>query len=187
MVSQSQSTGSRYQTDAVFRKRVLARCKARYERKKAEDPTFLVRLNKLSKESRERRKAFDPAFGKKRAAKQTAYRRTHLGQMQHIVYGIKSRCRKRNLEFNLDQLWVEAAAKITHCQKSGLKLRWGHDTSVQKGHVDPLGPSVDRINPGKGYAKKNVRVVAYFVNSAKMSMSEKDFDRVMRAWTKQYR
>jgi len=186
MGSQSQTTGSRYQTDAAYREKLLAKCKARYARKKLEDPTYLVRLNKRARERDAQRRARDPSVTKNRQARQTAHRRTPLGQMKHIVYGIASRCRKREHVFELDTAWVEAAAKITHCQKSGLKLRWGHDRTSNAGHVDPLGPSVDRINPSKGYTKKNVRVVAYFVNSAKMSMSEKDFDRVMRAWSKKY-
>lgn len=82
----------------------------------------------------------------------------------------KDRASKKNLEFNITRdsvvLWLHAGI----CQATGLKL----NLTFGNEKLNPLGPSLDRINPKLGYVNGNVRMVSWIFNRAKGDGSDDD-------------
>lgn len=50
------------------------------------------------------------------------------------------------------------------------------------GPSNPYAPSIDRINPGKGYTKENCRVIVMALNAAMGCWGEKITRDVMERW-----
>ena len=82
----------------------------------------------------------------------------------------KDRAKKHNLEFNISRNQVVYWLKFGVCQATGLKLnlKFGNEK------INPLGPSLDRINPKIGYINGNVRLVCWLFNRAKGDGSDED-------------
>ena len=82
--------------------------------------------------------------------------------------GAKRRAKKLGIEYDLDIDWVHQKLLIGTCEASGLPFQYNyeyveHGYGVQKS----FSPSLDRINPAKGYTKDNVQVVVWCYNAAK--------------------
>jgi hypothetical protein len=82
---------------------------------------------------------------------------------------IKNRCTKENLECDLDLDWM-----FERLQKpcSVTKLNFVFNRSKGPGNRHASSPSVDRINPYKGYTKDNCRMVVWWYNAAKQRYSD---------------
>jgi hypothetical protein len=72
--------------------------------------------------------------------------------------GIKKRAKEKGLEFNLE---LEDIVYPENCPILNIKLE------RQTGHLRGNSPSVDRINPAKGYTKDNVQVISQKANAMK--------------------
>lgn len=83
----------------------------------------------------------------------------------------RSRARKLGVPFDLDQDFLVERFEKGVCEVTGIPLVFscGDDGSKK---VHPYSPSLDRIEPGKGYTKNNVRVVAYIYNIARSEYSD---------------
>lgn len=82
---------------------------------------------------------------------------------KHIVKWAKVRARHRGIEFTI------TAADVTipeHCPYLGIRLQFG-----EKGRPRFCSPSLDRIDPSKGYVPGNVRVISYMANAMKSNAS----------------
>lgn len=75
-----------------------------------------------------------------------------------LYFNAKNRAIKCGLEFDLtpNDLLVPS-----HCPVLGLLLQ------VQTGHARDCSPSVDRIDPTRGYVRGNVRVISHRANTIK--------------------
>ena len=82
----------------------------------------------------------------------------------------KDRAQKRNLEFNITRSQIVGWLTVGTCQATGLKL----DLKFGTDKLNPLGPSLDRINPKLGYVYGNVRLVCWLFNRAKGDGSDDD-------------
>jgi hypothetical protein len=82
----------------------------------------------------------------------------------------KDRASKNNLDFNITKDHVVSMLNIGVCQATGLKL----NLTFGKEKLNPLGPSLDRINPKIGYIVGNVRMVCWIFNRAKGDGSDND-------------
>ena len=82
----------------------------------------------------------------------------------------KDRAHKNNLDFNITRSHVVSWLNIGVCQATGLKL----NLIFGKEKLNPLGPSLDRINPKLGYVVGNVRMVSWIFNRAKGDGSDED-------------
>ncbi len=100
------------------------------------------------------------------------FRKTIRGKMFSIFENAQNRAKRKGLSFNLTKAWLEEQLVDGRCQVTGIKF----ETLKRKGHFSNVyAPSVDRINPKKGYIKSNCQVILWGVNAAKREMSMKEF------------
>jgi hypothetical protein len=84
-----------------------------------------------------------------------------------IVARAKSRARERNLEYNLVYTDIEIP---THCPVLGIEL---YETKGKSGSYHN-SPSIDRIDPSKGYIKGNIQIMSSLANVMKNNAKEKE-------------
>ena len=84
----------------------------------------------------------------------------------------RSRAKKSKLEFDLSREWVVNELNRGTCAVTGIPfdLNVGHGSDVHNKYA----PTIDRINPGRGYTKDNCQVVIYAYNTAKGQWSHED-------------
>lgn len=88
----------------------------------------------------------------------------------YLLCNPRQRAEKKGWEFNLTP---EDVIIPTHCPVFGVKL-------------DPVGsgtnytPSIDRIDPSKGYIKGNIRVVSWRANTLLSDGSLKEFEDIVK-------
>lgn len=103
-----------------------------------------------------------------RSAARIEYRRkneeTPRGRALVMVQHAKANCSShgRSLEFDLDISDVQPQLELGVCAKTGLPF----DLTMGDGRK-AYGPSIDRIDPTKGYIKGNIQVVIWAYNSAR--------------------
>ena len=95
------------------------------------------------------------------------------------VSSAKARSKKRGIEFNLDTKHVYAITS-THCPVFGLEFLFGGNKNIR-----PASPSMDRLDPSKGYIKGNVVVISMKANMIKNAYSSKDIAAVA-TWLASY-
>lgn len=83
----------------------------------------------------------------------------------------KDRSVMLGVEFNLTP---EDIIVPTHCPVLGLELKINTD------HSKDNSPSVDRIDPNKGYVVGNIRVISHRANTIKNNASLKEIQAVLR-------
>lgn len=87
---------------------------------------------------------------------------TDAGYCRYFLNNIRSRCRKRNIPFDLT---LEDLVIPEFCPVLGTKL------VKRTGHFADESPSVDRIIPALGYVKGNVVIMSYRANRIKCHAS----------------
>lgn len=90
------------------------------------------------------------------------------------VLKLKSDCKRKGIEFNLTKeflynLWKKQNGK---CFYTNLEM---NNSLKQKGFQSWNSPSLDRLNPDKGYVENNVVWCTFAVNSFKQSLTYQDF------------
>lgn len=88
---------------------------------------------------------------------------------QQWMYRIQQRCLKRNIEFNLT---IEDFDIPDICPALGCKIIVSDPKKFQT-------PSMDRIDPKRGYVKGNVRVISYRANQIKSNSSLEEMEAVL--------
>lgn len=85
----------------------------------------------------------------------------------YILQNAKSRAKKKGFDFNLT---VDDFEIPDFCPVLGipLELVWGEGTKDNK-------PSLDRIDPNKGYTKDNVQVISWRANNLKSNGTLDEF------------
>ena len=148
--------------------------------------------NKEDKRRYEREYIADQKVKKRRTAKyaewaernkqhlldREAKRRLHK-RGQCLVATARTRSRRRGLAFDLDNHVDEIQALIDKgvCELTGYEF----DLSPGK----PFNsPSIDRIDPAKGYTYENIRIVLNLVNAALGDWGEDVLREVMKQWLK---
>lgn len=84
-----------------------------------------------------------------------------------VLAAVKSKCKRFNIEFNLD---ITDIVIPTVCPKTGIPLV----IHTERGKF-PDTPSIDRIDPNKGYIKGNIQIVSFWYNIAKLNWDERVF------------
>lgn len=90
-------------------------------------------------------------------------------RVKWLLERIRSKCKKLGLEFNLTEDDIDIP---TLCPVLGRPLKFGVERSQsyeRRGNAPPTddSPSVDRIDPSKGYTKDNIVVVSWRANRIK--------------------
>lgn len=107
----------------------------------------------------------------RRATGRGRYKSRHWAD--NLIYGSKSSAKARNLEHSitaehLKYLWHIQEGK---CYWLGIKL--GDSSTLSNRH--PSKPSLDRIDPSKGYIKGNVVLSSSFANMGRSECTESEF------------
>ncbi|QGH74289.1 HNH endonuclease [Streptomyces phage Wipeout] len=103
---------------------------------------------------KECRKPFSKAFYDSKSHEEIMWRRA------------KDRASRSGVEFNID---IEDIVIPEFCPVFGLRLQVG--LNEKKYHSHPQSPSLDRIDPTKGYVKGNVQVISNRANLLKNNAS----------------
>lgn len=85
-----------------------------------------------------------------------------------ILRNAKSRAKNRGHKCTIDKEWVEKRLAPMQCEVTGVKLEWS------PGSKHPLLPSLDRIDPNKGYTPENTRVTSWIFNRARGTFSDQE-------------
>lgn len=75
--------------------------------------------------------------------------------MSQAIRNARSRAKKKGWDFNID---INDLVIPSYCPVLGMKLK------ISKGLHTSNSPSIDRIDPKKGYVKGNVRVISLRAN-----------------------
>lgn len=83
-----------------------------------------------------------------------------------LLRHLKQSAKKRNLEFNLTELYLEELSFPITCPILGVELLYNQR------EYSPNKPSVDRIDSSKGYIKDNIQIISFAANRAKNNLTE---------------
>jgi hypothetical protein len=100
-------------------------------------------------------------------------------QTRNMVKKARERAEKKELPFDIDCDYIRSIAP-SHCPVFGTKLEW----SCHRGgaaHSLPNSPSLDRIDPSKGYVKGNVWIISNRANTIKSDASHEELKLVAEA------
>jgi hypothetical protein len=103
--------------------------------------------------------------------------RDPLQKIKTLMNGAHKRARQKGVPCSLTAAWCERAAKQTHCSVTGIAFEYGE--RLRGTSVDPRTPSLDRIDPKKGYTPDNVRLVCHWVNVARGELTDAQFKRMI--------
>ncbi len=95
----------------------------------------------------------------------SAYGRSLAGRASSLLKAAKRRAKAKGLKFSLTLNWVKARLETRVCEATG----WMFMLQPSRGH-HPFGPSIDRIDPRKGYTPENCRLVLLAVNTLKSTL-----------------
>lgn len=102
--------------------------------------------------------------------------------IHHAAY---LRAKKNGVLFDIEVKDIHVAIVNGVCPRTGI-----HFEIVQKGsdysNRSPYAPSVDKINPTKGYTKDNIQVVCWWYNSAKGRYTDEEVLELCKAVSRQH-
>jgi len=103
---------------------------------------------------------------------QKKYGSTLKGKAQAMNNRIKQKCKDKEIEFDLDAGWF--LEKLNgNCELTGLPFDLAKVNMSSGEGPRPNIPSIDKIDPAKGYTKDNCRMLLYCVNAFKQTMTDK--------------
>jgi hypothetical protein len=91
---------------------------------------------------------------------------------RHLLKGAKARAKRDGLPF---ALILTDIVIPTNCPVLGIELQQG----AGRGRFLPGSPSLDKIIPGKGYVRGNVRVISHRANTIKTDATLDELQRVV--------
>jgi hypothetical protein len=102
-------------------------------------------------------------------AKEKRRKMTPRDNIKYLVSGAKQRATTHDIPFNIDKEYIEEIYDMQHekCALSGIRFQINLCNGRNK-----FAPSIDRIDPKKGYTKGNVRLLCSSVNMMKSDMTD---------------
>ncbi len=96
---------------------------------------------------------------------------------KELLIQAKRRAKKRGIPFNLT---IDDIHVPTHCPVLGIKLVVGTgSTDPRKALIKDNSPTIDRIDPHKGYTKGNVQVISWRANRLKGDGSLDEHEKIL--------
>jgi hypothetical protein len=96
----------------------------------------------------------------------------YIYQMFHSA---KKRAKKSGVEFNLE---LDDLPQPATCPVFGIELDWSIREESGNRKPRPNAPSIDRLDPSKGYTKENSVVLSYLANVMKNDGSAREHEQV---------
>lgn len=133
-----------------------------YRASKYSDPVKRAEINAYMKEAMRKRREEDPICG--------------------IIIGLRNKCKRLGILFNLDRSDIV----IPHaCPVLGIPLVRGRRDAIDGPTTTHGGsPTVDRVDPTKGYTKGNVLVVSRLANVIKSNATPEEILKVANFYKK---
>jgi len=100
-------------------------------------------------------------------------------QTANMVTRARARAKAKKLPFNIDCEYIRSIIS-SHCPIFGIPLEWSAYRS-DKSVPLPNSPSLDRIDPSKGYVKGNVWIISNRANLIKNDASHEELKLVTEA------
>ena len=97
------------------------------------------------------------------------YNTSTAGRAKAMWHNAKTRAKENNYSFDLTEEWIENKLINGFCEVTNLPFVITYLTGKQ-----PWAPSLDKIDPLKGYTMDNTRVVVWLYNAAKNVFSDND-------------
>ncbi len=104
-------------------------------------------------------------FKDKRGTYYRNYRYTIAGRARHLWDAAKTNAIRKGIPFSLEIAWIVDRLNIGICEATGLPLSMERPGDGK--HRNPRAPSLDRVDPLRGYTPDNVVVVCWQYNAAK--------------------
>lgn len=99
-----------------------------------------------------------------------------------MLASARRRARKCGAEFSITAELVEGLLQSGRCAISGIPLDLEPPENLEPGPRNPIAPSLDRIDPDRGYVPGNVRIVCVAINSAMGCWGEEVTKAIMQEW-----
>ena len=96
-----------------------------------------------------------------------------------LIYNARRRAKEKNLPFNLDSYRKEIAKRLKtgKCEMTGVEFSFN---GIRKYN----SPSVDRVDPEKGYVYGNIRIICWGMNCALGPWGENILKKMVSGWLK---
>lgn len=114
--------------------------------------------------------------------------RSEMSEVRYkkIFQYAKRRAREKCVEFDLDYWEVRRRTENGVCEATGMPFNY-QDTKKENLFGGEFSPSIDRIDPSKGYTMDNIRIVCWAFNHMKHTYSDETVLKVMGAFVDKQR
>lgn len=99
------------------------------------------------------------------------YQRTPRGRAIRLAISSRANAKKAGLAHDIDAAWIEERLRLG-CAKTGVAFDLNHQGGAGFSRCADHAPSLDRVDPNKGYTRDNVQVVTWIYNRAKLRSSD---------------
>ena len=114
--------------------------------------------------------------------KQYIYFKTQKSRIQNMIKSARKRSKEKNIDFDLDIKWLSSLFKEQNNKCILTNIDFIIPTE-RKNHLStPFTPSLDRIDPTKGYTKNNTRLVCYAMNCCLHDFGENIFEKIAKIY-----
>jgi hypothetical protein len=101
--------------------------------------------------------------------------------LNQCLRSARNRKNRRHMEFDLTIDWLldEVEKQNFCCALTGIEFFAAHRSNGAK---NPYTPSIDRIDPKRGYTRDNVRIVCFAINTMLMDWGPAIFEQIARSY-----
>ena len=100
-------------------------------------------------------------------------------QTASMVHEARKRAKDKSLPFDIDRDYIRSIVP-SHCPVFKCPLEWSSHRNQNSAPL-PNSPSLDRIDPSKGYVKDNVWIISHRANAIKNNASHEELKLVTEA------
>ena len=127
-----------------------------------------LRANQVTEEQREANRQSCKRWYRNNLQKAKAARQAYAAENwgRYAIREVRRRSESKNLKCTITADWLNEKFEPMICEATGLRLIWD---GPAKGN--PWAPSVDRIDPSKGYTEDNTQITCWAYNWAKGNWS----------------